>query len=69
LISGSCVCEDYYFENNGNCSACDLTCLYCTGNQSNQCELCSELDFRSLVNGSCTCNEGYYHVSNNHKCQ
>lgn len=64
-IAGQCygICPLYYYVNStyNLCLPCDHRCIQCTTvNSSNSCSQCSNLDERTLINGSCICNAGFY---------
>jgi hypothetical protein len=56
-------CAPYYYVNATYklCIACHYSCYNCSQpNSSTSCTSCSTLDYRSMVNLTCTCFDGYY---------
>ena len=64
LISGSCLCRDYYFMNVSSslcqlglcnsCKRCHFSCRTCKGENSNDCLSCNQPDIFSANDGHCS---------------
>ncbi|CAK67807.1 unnamed protein product (macronuclear) [Paramecium tetraurelia] len=61
----NCVCKFGYFELNGVCQQCNLTCYTCIDQQDN-CTSCP-MD-RIQIGSVCKCNDGFYEDYNDKQC-
>lgn len=64
LVSGNCVCQDYYYEYLGVCVKCHYSCQQCVySGQYFNCQQCDALMMRTLqADNTCPCDPGYTDV-------
>ncbi|CAD8090860.1 unnamed protein product [Paramecium sonneborni] len=60
LTKQGCVCKQNQYEDSIQCYDCPVLCKQCLS--ATYCIECFLSDFRELVQGECTCMEGYYEV-------
>lgn len=57
-----CVCKATFWNNASNavCLSCHASCQTCSNSSSTACLTCPPSSFRTLIAGSCGCNQYYF---------